>query len=67
VWTGLLLVAVTGCSKYMDGYSCLNPDRGHRDALNNPDPCHHNDPDSGTDAGAEPACETSEAVHWWHG
>ena len=44
----VLLVALTSCNKYMDGYSCTNPDRGHRDALNNPDPCHENDPEAGT-------------------
>ena len=44
----VFLVALTSCGKYMDGYSCINPDRGHRDALNNPDPCHDSDPDSGT-------------------
>jgi hypothetical protein len=43
----VLLVALTSCNKYMDWYSCINPDRGHRDALNNPDPCHENDPDAG--------------------
>ncbi len=62
----MLLVALTGCDKYMDTYSCLFPDKGHRDALNNPDPCHYNDPDSGTDAGAEPSCETGQFAHWLH-
>jgi hypothetical protein len=50
----VLLVALTSCNKYMDWYSCTNPDKGHRDAHNNPDPCHENDPDAGdagTDAG----------------
>jgi hypothetical protein len=64
LWTGLLLVALTSCSKYMDGYSCVNPDRGHRDALNNPDPCHHNDPDSGTDGGSDPVCPVGKYAHW---
>jgi hypothetical protein len=53
----VLLVALTSCSKYMDGYSCFNPDRGHKDALNNPDPCHKHDPDAGTpSADAGQAC-----------
>ncbi len=43
-----LLVALTNCNTYMDGYPCTNPDKGHRDALNNPDPCHENGPDAGT-------------------
>ena len=67
VWAGVLLVGLAGCNKYMDYYSCLNPDKGHRDALNNPDPCHLNDPDSDTDAGAEPSCETGQFAHWSHG
>jgi hypothetical protein len=70
LWAGLLLVALAGCSKYMDGYSCLHPDRGHKDADNNPDPCHENDPDAGEDAGAEPSCEVGEYAHWrlpWEG
>ncbi len=64
LWTGFLLVALTGCDKYMDTYSCLFPDKGHRDAFNNPDPCHLNDPDSGADAGAEASCEVGEYLHW---
>ncbi len=58
VRTGLvvLLVALTSCNKYMDGYSCTDPDKGHRDALNNPDPCHKNDPDAGT-----PSADTGES------
>ncbi len=61
---GLLLVALVGCDKYMDGYSCYFPDKGHRDAKNNPDPCHHNDPDSGTDAGIDPVCPVGKFAHW---
>ena len=47
---GVLLVALTGCQ--IHEYTCPNPDKGHRDAHNNPDPCHENDPDAG-DAGAD--------------
>src|SRR5689334_18781078 len=66
----VLLVALTGCSRYADGYSCSNPDRGHRDALNNPDPCHENDPDSGTssaDAGetCAGACLPGAPSRWF--
>jgi hypothetical protein len=64
LWTGLLLVALTSCSKYMDGYSCLNPDRGHKDARNEPDPCHYHDPDAGADAGTDAQCEVGEYLHW---
>lgn len=60
----VLLVALTSCSKYADGYSCINPDRGHRDALNNPDPCHENDPDGGADGGTDPQCSDGEFAHW---
>ena len=64
LWAGLLLVALAGCNKYMDFYSCLHPDRGHRDANNNPDPCHENDPEPGENAHAEPRCDVGEFAHW---
>ena len=54
----VLLVALTGCQ--IHEYTCPNPDKGHRDAHNNPDPCHENDPDAG-DAGAD-AGETCDGV-----
>ncbi len=54
----ILLVALTGCQ--IHEYTCPNPDKGHRDAHNNPDPCHENDPDAG-DAGAD-AGETCAGV-----
>jgi hypothetical protein len=53
----VLLFVLTGCNEYMDGYDCLNPDKGHRDAQNNPDPCHHND------VGAA-KCDVGDFVHW---
>ena len=65
-----LLVALTSCGKYGDGYSCIDPDRGHRDLLNNPDPCHESDPDSGTsssDAGetCDGTCILSAPLGWF--
>ncbi len=65
----VLLVALTSCSKYMEGYGCTNPDKGHRDALNNPDPCHENDSDAGTsnaDAGERctGACLPAPRTFW---
>jgi hypothetical protein len=65
LWTGLLLVTLTGCEIHQ--YTCTNPDKGHRDAFNNPDPCHLNDPDNAPAAGAEPSCETGQFAHWSHG
>jgi len=56
-WVGVLLVLLTGCNEYPDGYTCLNPEKGHRDAQNNPDPCHLND------VGA-PKCDVGDYVHW---
>ena len=53
----MLLVVLTGCNEHMDGYDCLNPEKGHRDAQNNPDPCHHND------VGAA-KCDVGDFVHW---
>lgn len=63
----VLLVALTGCQ--IHEYTCPNPDKGHRDAHNNPDPCHENDPDTGTpsvDAGATCAgvCLRSHPYGW---
>src|SRR5512132_3046521 len=58
---GLLLVALVGCDTLrLDVYRCENPDKGHKDANGEPDPCHRNDPD----AGAEPSCEAGQYVHW---
>lgn len=56
-WVGVLLVVLTGCNEYLDGYDCLYPDKGHSDAQGNPDPCHHNH------EGA-PRCDVGEFVHW---
>ena len=56
-WVGVLLVVLTGCNEYMDGYDCLNPEKGHRDAQNNPDPCHHNDEGAAK-------CDVGDFVHW---
>lgn len=63
---GLLLAVLAGCDG-ISWYTCLNPDKRHRDAKNNPDPCHYNDPDSGTDVGIEASCETGQFAHWSHG
>jgi hypothetical protein len=59
---GLLLVVLTGCNKYMDGYSCLHPDKGHIGPDGLPDPCHDQDADAAPDAG--PECAVGEFVHW---
>ena len=65
LWAGPLLVVLVGCDKLsLDLYSCENPDKVHKDANGEPDPCHLNDPDSGTDAGIEPSCEVGQYVHW---
>lgn len=41
----VLLVALTGCDTWVDNvYWCQNPDKGHKDANGEPDPCHRNDP-----------------------
>lgn len=43
-----LLVALASCDRtdiYL--YSCLDPDKGHKDAEGTPDPCHHHDQDAG--------------------
>ena len=48
----LWLVVLTGCDlTYLDVYPCEEPDKGHKDANGEPDPCHYNDPIAG-DAGA---------------
>ena len=62
----VLLVALTSCNTYMDGYPCTNPDKGHKDAHNNPDPCHENDPDAGADAGetCDGVCLTAPPAGW---
>ncbi|MEO5731448.1 MAG: hypothetical protein ABI134_02245 [Byssovorax sp.] len=40
----LLLVTLTGCGiSDLDVYRCLEPDKGHKDANGEPDPCHRND------------------------
>jgi hypothetical protein len=52
-----LLVALGGCDiSYIDGYSCPDPDKGHRDAEGKPDPCHHHDLDAGTPNDAGETC-----------
>ncbi len=44
----LLVVALTGCGvSVLDTYPCHDPDKGHKDANGEPDPCHYNDPDGG--------------------
>jgi hypothetical protein len=44
-----LLVALASCDRSdIDLYSCVNPDKGHKDAEGKPDPCHHHDLDAGT-------------------
>ena len=42
----LLLVALAGCDYYdlVDAYWCPDPDKGHKDANGQPDPCHRHDP-----------------------
>lgn len=42
----LLIVALTGCDYYdlVDAYWCPNPDKAHKDANGQPDPCHKHDP-----------------------
>lgn len=46
VLVGVVLAALgLGCLGNIDlGYTCQHPDKGHRDAQGNPDPCHYNDP-----------------------
>lgn len=63
----VLLVALTSCNTYMDGYPCTNPDKGHRDALNNPDPCHENDPGTEADAGepCDGVCLPAPPAGWF--
>ena len=75
VWAGVLFLAgLAGCDRqYIDFYTCTNPDKGHKDANGEPDPCHrYHAPDGGADAGEdggpmEPVCEVGEFVHWAHG
>jgi hypothetical protein len=47
-----LVVALTGCDLMdLDVYRCSEPDKGHKDANGQPDPCHRNDP-TASDAGS---------------
>ena len=40
----ILVVALSGCGiSDLDVYRCLEPDKGHKDANGEPDPCHRND------------------------
>jgi hypothetical protein len=34
------IVLLTGCDQRAEFYSCSNPDKGHKDAQGEPDPCH---------------------------
>ena len=57
----LLLVSLTGCDYYdlVDVYWCPDPDKGHKDANGQPDPCHRHDPaaaDGGSPADAGEPC-----------
>jgi hypothetical protein len=68
---GLLLVGLAGCDpQYIDFYTCTNPDKGHKDADGEPDPCHrYHAPDGGADAGDDggpppPSCEVGQYAHW---
>ena len=39
-----LVVALAGCGlSDLDVYRCQDPDKGHKDAQGEPDPCHRND------------------------
>lgn len=65
----LLVVVLAACDRSdIDGYPCLNPDKGHLDASGQPDPCHLNDPDAGAhgDAGAvcDGVCVPGFPVDW---
>ncbi len=52
-----LLVALAGCdTSDIDLYSCVNPDKGHKDAEGKPDPCHHHDLDAGAPGDAGETC-----------
>ncbi|MFS8069879.1 MAG: hypothetical protein ACMG6S_26235 [Byssovorax sp.] len=60
----LLLVTLVGCvdtwDTTVDVFRCDNPDKGHKDANGDPDPCHRNDPDAG-DAGDGDAGDAGDA------
>ncbi len=63
---GLLLAGLAGCDYYdlVDAYWCDHPDKGHKGPDGQPDPCHRQDADGGTDPGAEPSCDVGAYAHW---
>lgn len=44
------------------GYTCQNPDKGHKDPYGMPDPCHYNDPDTGIALDAGPVVAAATGV-----
>jgi hypothetical protein len=58
-----VLLSIGGCGlQTVSLYTCRNPDKGHKDANGEPDPCHEHDGECGGDPGG--TCVPLQPLNW---